>query len=158
MQSNGKLEQHIPAEFSDERPPVLFTHTKHATAIAENPLASQLPEATTTPAILGDPRTFDKLMRGPAAPKTSGEYLSQDIPQLAVHIESFSDATLVSVSWPHTFLDVMGIAFVLQAWQAARGGPEDDIPSPNDAGVDPLDAAGRIPVGTHHMSQHIMNW
>jgi hypothetical protein len=137
---------------------MLFTHNKHGIPIANDALGSQLPEATTTPEVLGDPRRFIKLMRGPLAPEVASEYMSRVVPQLSIHVESFTDTTLISVSWLHTLSDVLGIANILQAWQAVLEGREEDVPTLMDADIDPLESVGRGPVEEHDMSQYIMNW
>lgn len=46
-------------------------------------------------------------------PTTIKELISQDTPQLRLHITSFKDATLVALSWPHTLMDAKGYQALL---------------------------------------------
>lgn len=151
------MEQHIPASFDEKRPPALFTHTSHDKRLEEHPLASQLPRPSLEPVISEDIRKFGDLLRGPVAPKRFSELLEHDIPQITVHIESFTDATLVCLSWPHTLSDVLGMAFFLKAWQAVLEGRHEDVPNLNSAEIDPLETAGRVPVESYYLSIYMMS-
>jgi hypothetical protein len=55
------------------------------------------------------------------------DLLSGDVPQISVHVISFTNATLVGLSWPHTLMDVMGQAAFLQAWSTLLAGREAQV-------------------------------
>ncbi|KAL3293856.1 fungal specific transcription factor, partial [Colletotrichum asianum] len=70
-------------------------------------------------------------MRRPDNPPLSlNDYLTSDAPQLGLHIVSFSDATLVTLYWPHTLFDAFGKKALLDAWVLMLQGRDDEIPSP----------------------------
>lgn len=74
-----------------------------------------------------DPEDFISLMRREDGPKSIDDYIYRDEPQLSMHIVSFEDATLVTLSWPHTFLDAMGRRELFQAWIAILEGRDDQV-------------------------------
>lgn len=45
-----------------------------------------------------------------------------DLPALCVHVVSFADATLLTLSWSHVFLDAIGRQSLLKAWIAVLNG------------------------------------
>lgn len=66
-------------------------------------------------------------MRREDGPKSINDYIYRDEPQLSMHIVSFEDSTLVTLSWPHTFLDAMGRRELIQAWIAVLEGRDGDV-------------------------------
>jgi hypothetical protein len=110
--------------------------------IAEHPIASKIPRATSRPSIVGNPAEFRPLTRAPDTPKTIDDFLYSDRPQLSVKIVSFEDATLISLSWPHTFLDAMGNAALFKNWIAVLEGREEDVQPLYGYDVDPLATLG----------------
>lgn len=76
---------------------------------------------------MADPEEFKSLMHREDAPRCIEDYLYRDESQLSMHIVSFEDATLVTLAWPHTFLDAMGRRELFQAWIAVLEGRDDDI-------------------------------
>ena len=152
----GDLEYHVPAEFTKERPALAYSHVVHETAMAEHPLASRLPRASTKPAIVGDPDDFLELMRPAGSPMKLGDYLVSDRPQLGLHIVSFDDATLVSVYWPHTLFDAMGKKALLDAWCLMVQGREDEVVAPHGSDVDPLATLGTTTTEPHKLTSRRM--
>lgn len=61
-------------------------------------------------------------------PRKIDDYLSADIPQLAIHVVTFTDTTLITVTFLHTVFDAMGLRYFLQAWINVLSGAEDTIP------------------------------
>lgn len=57
-------------------------------------------------------------------PKYLEDFLYSDEPQLFLHAVYFQDATLVSVSWPHNFLDATAMASLLSPWALVMNGQE----------------------------------
>lgn len=55
--------------------------------------------------------------------------METDHPALSVHVISFTDATLVTLSWTHVFFDALGRQSLLQAWQAVLNGRDDEVPA-----------------------------
>ncbi|KAF7158743.1 hypothetical protein CNMCM5623_003907 [Aspergillus felis] len=125
---NRKLEIHVPKQFTEERPAVFFTHDVFAMTLAEHPLASQLPRSTDGPSIQRGAPDFRQFAARPDAPSTLVEFLNNDIPQLSLHITSFEDATLVSLSWPHILMDAMGQQALLRGWSLVLANREAEVP------------------------------
>ncbi|KAL6411812.1 lysR family regulatory protein [Ilyonectria robusta] len=146
MNEAGRLEYHIPTSFDETRPGFSYTRIKHDINIKDHPLASRLPKMSSRPSVQANPADFISLVRRPDAPKKLDDYLFADEPQLCLYIVSFEDATLVSLSWPHTFLDAMGMATLLNAWSLVLSGQEDRVPPFHGFNADPLATLGSTPV------------
>ncbi|KAI8961970.1 hypothetical protein F5Y11DRAFT_357297 [Daldinia sp. FL1419] len=141
----GKLEYHIPESFSEKRPAITYSHVAHNVEIARHPTGCRLPKATSKPTVLSDPEEFAPLLRRWGAPRRLSHYLYTDAPQLSLHIVSFTDATVISLSWPHTLLDAMGRKELLDAWTAVLEGRDDDVKPLHGVLQDPLESLGKDP-------------
>jgi hypothetical protein len=128
--------------FTLERPAIRYSHDSFNISIIEHPLASQLPRATESPSIQPGPMKFRSLGVRRGAPTTIQDYLYSDEPQLALHIISFSDATLVSLSWPHTMTDAMGRRALIMAWSQVLAGRSSEVPPLLGATDDPMATVG----------------
>ncbi|KAH6669906.1 hypothetical protein B0J14DRAFT_619062 [Halenospora varia] len=138
LNKSGKLEYHIPAKFDEKRPPFTYSHVQYQTSIAEHPLASKIPKTPSQPTLFPDPAIFRSLARDSSTPTKIEDWIYSDRPQLSLHIVSFVDATLVSLTWPHTFLDAMGRASLFNAWIAIVEGRQEDVPELVGYDYDPL--------------------
>ncbi|KAJ5125494.1 transcriptional regulator sdnM [Penicillium atrosanguineum] len=141
FKQNGKLEIHVPRSFTDEQQPVAFTHDVFDMRIEEHPVAGQLPTPTDGPSIQPisslDCRSF--VVRWPDHPTTIDEMIQMDAPQLSLQISSFSNATLVALTWPQTMMDAVGIQALLQAWSLVLAGRADEVPPAFGAHKDVLE-------------------
>ncbi|PKS13036.1 hypothetical protein jhhlp_000377 [Lomentospora prolificans] len=139
--SAGKLEYHIPDHFDENRPAYTYTQLRFDIRIRDHPVASKIPNGFSgdAPANLLNPNEFKELMRRKeGSPSHIDDYLTQDRPQLGLHVTSFTDATLVCISWPHTFWDAMGRREFLLAWTATLAGQEDKVLPLNGFDASPL--------------------
>ncbi|KAI1491100.1 hypothetical protein F5X96DRAFT_693663 [Biscogniauxia mediterranea] len=160
-----KLDYHIPARYDrSTRPAVAFSHVRYEVAIGEHPLASRLPRADglppSRPSVACDPDVFMSLMRRADGPASLADYLFGDEPQLALHVVSFADATLVSLGWPHTLFDGMGRRELLRAWTAVLEGRDGDVLPFYGYDRDPLADLGRNPgpdPEPFKMAEHLMS-
>ena len=96
--------------------------------IEDHPLAKTLPKATETASIQLGPQHFRAFAAREDAPATLEDFVHSDTPQLSLHITSFSNATLVALSWPHTLMDVMGQQALLRGWSLVLAGREEEVP------------------------------
>ncbi|KAI0816712.1 hypothetical protein GGR55DRAFT_250962 [Xylaria sp. FL0064] len=159
LNEKGKLDCHIPKKFDEKRRPFGFSHVKYDIEIGKHPLASRLPRASSKPAVLGNPEDFRPLMRREDGPKCLEDYIYRDEPQLGMHIVSFEDATLVTLSWPHTFLDAMGRRELFQAWIAALEGRDGDVKPLFGVYDDPLKDFGLGPQQPYMLAhQALTGW
>ncbi|OBS25069.1 hypothetical protein FPOA_05604 [Fusarium poae] len=130
--------------------------------IDEHPLSSKLPRPTLEkPSIQGQLSEFNTLGVPPGTPLCLDDYLKSDHPQLTVHIVSFTDATLVSICWPHIAVDGMSLAHLGHAWSLALAGRVLEVPLMLSANDDPLANAGRDSTftGPHPLEkQQITGW
>jgi hypothetical protein len=136
VQKENKLEYHIPAEFTSSRPAVNFTHVTHDMPISAHVLGAQLPRATSSISLSSDTAKFHSLVLSPDGPTKLDHWIYQDRGQFHLHIVSFTDATIVTLTWLHTLLDAMGRNAVLRAWTASLEGR--DIPEFYGYDVNPL--------------------
>ncbi|PYI17552.1 hypothetical protein BO99DRAFT_444609 [Aspergillus violaceofuscus CBS 115571] len=145
LNKNGRLEYHIPEYYDAKRPIVNYSHASYETSILNHPLGSRLPRPSVKPAVVADPTEFDSLTTSADAPKTLHDYLTRDVPQLSLHIASFSDSTLISISLPHTLTDGTGGAQIYRSWALVLQGREDEIPAFHGYAHDPLASFGTDP-------------
>lgn len=78
----------------------------------------------------------------PGGPKGLHDYIYSDEPQLGLHIVSFVDATLVTIRWPHTMTDAMGLHALLDSWSLVLQGRDDEVPVVHGVDFDPLAPLG----------------
>ncbi|KAK2861319.1 hypothetical protein FQN49_004323 [Arthroderma sp. PD_2] len=127
--ADGKLEIHVPKQFSLKRPPVTFSHDDLSSmSITDHGVASKLPVPTEKTSIQPNPYNLIELGVRANIPKTINEMVDCDLPQISLHIISFEDATLVSISWPHSVMGSQGFVALLHAWSLVVGGKENEVP------------------------------
>ncbi|CAI7650753.1 unnamed protein product [Penicillium glandicola] len=143
MNTNGKLEYHIPAHFDASRPAFIMTNAQHETSIADHALGASIPHATGTPAMFPSPDELSPLLRDVDAPKNIDDWIYSDRPQLSIHIITFNDATIITVTWLHTLADVMGMTTILNAWTALLRGNREVVPKLQGFESDPLTQLGQ---------------
>ncbi|KAJ3549630.1 hypothetical protein NM208_g405 [Fusarium decemcellulare] len=141
-----KLEIHVPEPFTSQRPALNYHHDSFDVSIDEHPLASTLPRATPDqPSVQVGPSAFRVLGVPPGTPVCLEDYTKSDKPQLTLHIVSFTDATLVSLCWPHIAVDAMSLRDISAAWSLALAGRESEIPPMLSADEDAMTRAGSDP-------------
>lgn len=145
QKKTGRMEIHVPGKFTAERPAVKLTRLSHSDmSIKDHSLASRLPRETSTPSVQASPEEFLDLSVTPETPLTP--FLNSDIPQFNMHIISFKDATIVSLTWPALLGDIMSVASVSEAWSLVMAGRESEVPDFLSAGnEDILEIAGKHP-------------
>lgn len=97
-------------------------------SIEEHPLASRLPKAMSEPSLQPGSIHFRPFAARPDVPSSINDATTQDIPQLSLHVTSFSDATLVGISFPHTLMDALGFEALLRSWSLVLAGRWDEVP------------------------------
>ncbi|KAK3389213.1 hypothetical protein B0H63DRAFT_95732 [Podospora didyma] len=151
--ASGKVEWHIPTEFTSDRPAITFTHVDHGIPAAAHPAASKIPAPSTRPAIVGDPDDLaDLAWEAGYKPGGIADYIDSDRPVLGLRVNSFSDKTVVVLQWQHVAFDALGLQYVVENWNAMLWGREETIPTPCGLEADPFDALakGTRPVlGSH---------
>ncbi|KAJ0308671.1 hypothetical protein COL516b_003215 [Colletotrichum fioriniae] len=148
LMKDGKLELHIPQSFAPSRPAVHFTTEPNPSSVTTHPLSSTipslfLPPKTTNsspshPIILDTPSTLTSLLAGPEAPKTFKDYTTTDRPLLSLHIITFSDATFVTITYPHSLTDGMGRRELVENWCRVLAGRQDLVTPLADPSSDPM--------------------
>ncbi|KAM4056683.1 transcriptional regulator sdnM [Hirsutella rhossiliensis] len=154
LNQRDKLEIHVPQPSTPERPALTFSHVSFETSIDEHPLASKLPRPTQSPSLQANHGDFKSLGISPNAPRTIDDYLTTDAPQLSLHIVSFTDATLVSLTWPHISSDGVGLRDLVEAWSLILAGHDDKVlPMMTACTEDPMATAGLDP---NFQEKHIL--
>jgi hypothetical protein len=146
----------VPEKFDEQRPSFTYSHIKYDTRIQDHPLASRLPRATTRPAVVSQPAEFKSLGRTDATPTRLEDYLYSDLPQLCLHIVSFDNATLVTISWPHTLFDAMGRLALLNAWSLVLADREDEVLPFYGFDFDPLASLGSSPTEEFLLAKYVL--
>ncbi|KAF4966992.1 hypothetical protein FSARC_5400 [Fusarium sarcochroum] len=128
---DGSLEIHVPKETSEQRPAVYFTREHHDLPISQHPLASKLPQPTGKIATYPGPKDFCSLGLSSETPRNIDDFVYSDKPQFCLHVQTFTDSTLVSVTHSHISTDLMGLASIFEAWSLVLAGkPEAVAPMP----------------------------
>ncbi|CAI6097318.1 unnamed protein product [Clonostachys chloroleuca] len=125
---DGKLEIHVPEQFTSDRPSIHYSHESLPMRAAEHPLAGRIPKASSRASF--HPATEEFLLAltaRPGMPHNMEDYLSSDEPLLSLRVIVFLDATIVSLAWPHAVMDAVGMATVIQAWSLVLAGRENEI-------------------------------
>jgi hypothetical protein len=126
-QDDGKLAIHVPRD-NRKRPVVRFSHVSYEIHLKEHRLGGQLPQQTGQfPSIQEGCHTFRPFSVPPDLPNNIRHYLTTDEPLLSLRIVSFTDATLVSITFPHAVTDAMGTSSLLRAWSSMLAGLPDQI-------------------------------
>ncbi|KAF9698313.1 hypothetical protein EKO04_003352 [Ascochyta lentis] len=128
--SKGKVELRIPQQYDEDRPGFVWSHDNRQQSITENELARRIPRLVkaSRPTLHDDSCIFEDLVTRPGHPTKLIDWTEKDHPALSVHVVSFTDATLITLSWPHVFFDALGRQSLLQAWTAVLDGREEDVP------------------------------
>ncbi|KAI1305536.1 hypothetical protein F5Y03DRAFT_406398 [Xylaria venustula] len=114
---DGKLEIHVPIHFSPNRPPLRFSHVELGVRMDAHSLASRLPKKTgKRPSLHEGCRAFREFSIPATLPNNIEHYLSTDEPLICLHITTFTDGTLVSLTFPHSLSDAMGTSALVKAW------------------------------------------
>lgn len=116
-------------------------------------MASKIPKVTSKPAVLAEAKEFISLTRRPDGPNKLDDYLLKDEPQLAVHIVSFRDATLLSILWPHVCGDASAAKAILDAWSLVLQGRDEEVPPLHGFDSDPLARLGRDPKEKYKLAE-----
>ncbi|KAJ3494827.1 hypothetical protein NLG97_g3823 [Lecanicillium saksenae] len=154
----GSLEHHIPVQFTRDRPAVRFHHARHDMAIKNHHVASKFPTRTPEPAVMVDPNELQSLWQGPNSPTELRHYLERDEPQLGVFVASFNDATVISLSWPHSLFDAIGFGELLFAWSLMIQDRPNEIAKPLDAQLAPLAGLGLHSKEPHKLQESQLSW
>ncbi|KAE8141621.1 hypothetical protein BDV38DRAFT_278975 [Aspergillus pseudotamarii] len=156
LNDNGKLEYHVPVEYDAKRPGAEFTVASYSMGIDDHPLGAKFPQASSQPALVGCPTELLPLCLGPHSPRQIEDWLYSDRPQLAIHVVSFNDATLVTVTWIHTLADIMWLAGFFQAWTAVMSGREEEVPEFQGIGETPLQYLGKDTAGEPYANDRFL--
>ncbi|OGM49454.1 hypothetical protein ABOM_001646 [Aspergillus bombycis] len=145
LNDNGKLEYHIPAEYDKStRPAFGFTTQEYGININEHPLGARLPKTGQDQSVLSPScAEFAPLVRHPDSPRELADWIYSDRPQLHVHVAVFPDATLLTVSYLHTFFDAVARTNFFKAWIAVLEDREEDVPPFVPFDQDPLGNLGK---------------
>ncbi|KAI1080955.1 hypothetical protein F5B20DRAFT_579777 [Whalleya microplaca] len=139
--ASGKIEWHIPTEFTAERPAITFAHVEHGVPAASHSAASQIPQPSTRPAVVGDPDALATLAWDSGySPAGIKDYLDSDLPVLGLRVNSFTDKTIAVLQWQHVAFDALGMQYVVEGWSAMLWGKDADILTPCSPDSDPFDA------------------
>ncbi|CBF87369.1 hypothetical protein AN9305.2 [Aspergillus nidulans FGSC A4] len=152
--ASGKIEWHVPSEFSPTRPAISFAHVDHGIPASQHPAASRIPKPSPNPAIVGDPDALESLAWDPGyTPNGINDYLTSDRPVLGLRVNSFTDKTVVTLQWQHVAFDALGMQYVVEGWSAMLWGKGDSIPTPVSPESDPFDvlATGARPTTEKHI-------
>ncbi|PHH89550.1 hypothetical protein CDD83_5809 [Cordyceps sp. RAO-2017] len=152
LQTTGRLEYHIPTEFSDERPAITRTHIEYHVPISHHPVACRIPRPSTQPAIVGNAEDFSPLYLGPDSPTKFNDYLFSDRSIAGLHVVSFTDATVVVLNWLHTAFDAMAKRALIDAWVLMMQGREDEVPTPCSYRADVLGDLGKHVSSPHRLA------
>lgn len=94
----------------------------------DHPLASTLPRGNGKVATFPGPRAYNDLSLGPGVPRSLDDYINSDLPLFALHVITFTDGTLVNLIHSHMAADLIGLAYVIDAWTLVLAGKPELVP------------------------------
>lgn len=160
--TDGGLEYHVPQSFSNERPGFAFSTTGYGINLTEHPQASRLAQphnlhAAGRPSVFSTAYAatpeFRSFIRTADFPDRLEGWLCSDSPQLGVKIVVFQDATLVTISFLHSLMDMVGFNDILDAWTAVLRGQENRVKPFIGFFQDPL--AGLSKTKTNQLQKYV---
>jgi hypothetical protein len=87
-----------------------------------------MPQSTGKIATYPGPREFCSL-GSPDGPRSMDDFVYSDAPQIFLHVQTFTDASVVCLTSSHITCDLMGLAAMFESWSSILAGkPEDVIP------------------------------
>jgi hypothetical protein len=124
--------------------------------MSAHPIASTIPRPSDLkrPSIFPHAEHFHDLVTRPGHASIFSGWIDSDLPALSVHVVSFDDATLLTISWSHVFLDALGRQSLLQAWTSVLDGREEDVPAFMPFHVDPAHEIARGGDPKKHIMSH----
>ncbi|KAF2996350.1 hypothetical protein E8E14_000344 [Neopestalotiopsis sp. 37M] len=152
--ASGKIEWHIPAEFTAERPAITFAHVDHGVPAGSHPAASRIPQPSSKPTVVGDPDELAELAWGSDyKPGGISDYLASDRPVVGLRVNSFTDKTIVTLQWQHVAFDALGMQYVVEAWCSLIWDKKSGVLTPCSPESDPFDplARGTEPTPEQHI-------
>jgi hypothetical protein len=138
-QAAGKLEYHIPKRYTAERPGFSWSQEAFDQRIGDHPHAARIPTSLDLrrPTLFPSSEIFHDLVTSPGHASKFSDWIETDLPALSIHVVSFEDATLLTLSWSHVFLDAMGRQGLFNAWISVLNGREDEVPPFVPLRIDP---------------------
>lgn len=124
---DGSLEVHVPNAYTEGRPAVQFSREDHDIPMMEHPLASKMPRPTGRVASYPGPKEFCSLGIGPETPRNIDDFVFSGKPQFCLHVQTFTDGTLVSLTHSHISTDLMGLASIFEAWSLVLAGKQESV-------------------------------
>ncbi|KAJ4328444.1 hypothetical protein N0V84_001128 [Fusarium piperis] len=155
LNDNDRLEIHVPREFTSQRPAVRYTHEAFDMSIDSHPVAKRIPRMTEKPSIQPGAQEFKEFAVTRDDPVNGSDLFRGDKPQMSLRIVSFSDATLVSLVWPHSAMDAAGFQAMLENWSLVMAGRESEVLPVLGARDDTVYAIAEPPVGIEAEELHI---
>jgi hypothetical protein len=86
---------------------------------------------------------FTSIVCRPDSPRDLADWIYTDRPQLDIHAALFQDATLLTISYLHTFSDAISRTNLFEAWIAVLRGHEEEVPAFVPYDHDPLYTLGK---------------
>lgn len=124
--------------------------------IDEHSVGRRLPRPSDGISIFSDVHIFKAFQAADSA-QSIDDYLYEDRPQLGLHVVSFTNATLVTLTWPHTSMDGLGRAVLVENWCRVLAGRDAEVPPLAGVYDDPLAKVVDGPVtGPHVLHDQIL--
>lgn len=142
----SKMEIQVPENFTYSRSAVRFSNEEFDLGIEEEPRVWKLPrgDATGKPSLHDGPPAFRYLTKRPDTPTKFSDYVNKDQPMVSMHVASFNDGTLVTLTWPGVATDMVGMHGFIQTFCEVLGNREDNVPEVMGAHKDPMRSLGRL--------------
>ncbi|EEU38068.1 uncharacterized protein NECHADRAFT_48023, partial [Fusarium vanettenii 77-13-4] len=153
LNEDDRLEIHVPQEFTPERPSVRYTHEAFDMSIGSHPLGKRMPKVTEKPSIQHGAQEFKEFAVTKDDPVNGSDLFKGDKPQMSLRIVSFSDATPVSLVWPHSAMDAVGLQAMLKNWSLVMAGRESEVLPVLGARDDMVYGIVEPPTGTEEVEQ-----
>lgn len=107
---------------------MFFTKEHHGFSLIDHPEASKLPQSTGKVTTFPGPRELTSLGLTPETPRNIDDLVFSGKPQFCLHVQTFTDGTLVSLVHSHITCDLVGLASIFEAWSLILAGKSEAVP------------------------------
>lgn len=128
-QMTKALEIHVPRVYTAQRPAIRFAHEAWDSSVFDHPLGRQFPRTETDGVSLSPPLGELRLCgHAPGFPLAMADLVDKDAPQLCLKVISFTDATVVAITFSHCTWDISGLQGFMKSLELVLEGREDEVP------------------------------
>ncbi|KAK9799875.1 putative LysR family regulatory protein [Seiridium cardinale] len=130
---HGKLVLRVPENYDSQRPAFawseerLYAGTSQFQPVSRLPTTGVMSSAAQRPVVFDASDTIAEFAWPRNLPRSLDDFIGSDRPLVTIHLTAYTDATLLSIGWPHIMSDIMGLKNLMDAWALILAGKPDCV-------------------------------